>query len=220
MKTIILLPPSEGKNSGGEGKLESVQPTTLTLLKSIKDADPQKLYGLKEKALADAIETNKNILSSGLLPAIKRYKGVVYQGIDYNSLENKKLFCERIRIVSALFGLVRPDMKIPNYRLKIDKLDAAKLWRSVISDELKDCFIIDLLPQAHKKAVSYEKGVAVEFVIMKEGRKVPAGHSGKFIKGRFVRWLIENDVKNPKSFQEFSEDGFVWDGQCFVKYRE
>lgn len=220
MKTIILIPPSEGKNVGGEGKLQAVHPVTCELLSSIADAEPQKLYGLKEKALEEAIQVNNEVLSSGLLPTVERYKGVVYKGIDYNSLENKDLFDERVRIVSGLFGLVRPDENIPNYRLKIDKLDAAKLWKPIISELLKDCFVIDLLPQAHKKAVSYDNGIEVEFVIEKDGKKVPAGHNGKFIKGRFVRWLIENDIRNQESFSEFQEDGFVWDTKSFVKCLE
>jgi len=214
---LILIPPSEGKNKGGEGKLESIHPVTRELLSRVAGADSKKLYGLKGKALEDAIETNKQVLSSGLLPAIERYKGVVYQGIDFDSLDNKELFDERVRIVSGLFGLVRPSQQIPNYRLKIDKLDAAKLWKPVISEELKGCFVIDLLPQAHKKAISYDNGVVVDFVIVKDGERVPAGHNGKFIKGRFVRWLIKNDITNPKRFSDFQEDGFEWDGNVFIK---
>ncbi len=218
MKTIILIPPSEGKADGGDNKpLQSVSGVAASLIEAIKEADPNKLYGLKEKALEKAIAVNKDVLSSKTMPAIERYTGVVYDAIDYQTLKNKSDFDERVLIVSGLFGFVGPADLIPNYRLKIDKLKAAKLWRSSNSEQLKDTFVIDLLPQAHKKAVKYENGIAVEFVLKKAGKKMPAGHQGKHIKGRFVRWLIENNITDPKQFNDFKEEGYEWIGEIFLK---
>ena len=218
MKTVILIPPSEGKADGGSDKpLKSVSGITADLIEAIKSAEPKKLYGLKEKALEKAITANKDVLSSNTMPAIERYTGVVYDAIDYRTLQNKSEFDKKVLIVSGLFGLVAPTDLIPNYRLKIDKLKAAKLWLNCNSEQLKDTYVIDLLPQAHKKAVKYENGIAVEFVLMKAGKKKPAGHQGKHIKGRFVRWLIENNISDPKHFINFNENGYRWTGEVFLK---
>ncbi|WP_320007692.1 peroxide stress protein YaaA [Maridesulfovibrio sp.] len=218
MKTIILIPPSEGKADGGKNKpLKSVSGITADLIKAINEAEPKKLYGLKAKALENAIAVNKEVLESKTMPAIERYTGVVYDAIDYQTLKHKSDFDEKVLIVSGLFGLVRPTDLIPNYRLKIDKLKAAKLWLTSNSEQLKDKFIIDLLPQAHKKAVKYDHGIEVEFVLKKAGKKMPAGHQGKHIKGRFVRWLIESNVTDQTRFSEFTEDGYTWTGDTFLK---
>ncbi|WP_419780722.1 YaaA family protein [Maridesulfovibrio sp.] len=218
MKTIILIPPSEGKADGGKNKpLSSVSGITADLIEAIKEADPKKLYGLKEKALEKAIAVNKEILISKTMPAIDRYTGVVYDAIDYQTLKNKSDFNKKVLIISGLFGLVSPTDLIPNYRLKIDKLKAAKLWIDSNSEYLKNKFVIDLLPQAHKKAAKYENGIEVEFVLKKTGKKMPAGHQGKYIKGRFVRWLIENNVTNPKHFINFTEEDYKWTGEVFLK---
>ncbi len=218
MKVLILIPPSEGKADGGSQEaLQSVSGVTADLIDAIRHADPAKLYGLKGKALEKAIAVNRAVLESKTMPAIERYTGVVYDAIEYQTLKNKAVFDEKVRIVSGLFGLVRPTDLIPNYRLKIDKLKAAKLWVDVNSPQLNDAFVIDLLPQAHKKAVQYEHGIAVEFVLKKAGKKMPAGHQGKHIKGRFVRWLIENDITEPERFVEFKEDGYTWTGDSFLK---
>ncbi|WP_415713447.1 YaaA family protein [Maridesulfovibrio sp.] len=218
MKTIILLPPSEGKADGGnKPPLKSVSGITADLIEAIKEADPKKLYGLKEKALAKAVAVNDEILKSKTMPAIERYTGVVYDAIDYRTLKNKSDFDKKVLIVSGLFGLVSPADLIPNYRLKIDKLKAAKLWLDSNSEQLKDRFVIDLLPQAHKKAVKYDHGIEVEFVLKKAGKKMPAGHQGKHIKGRFVRWLIENNIADSKQFKDFKEEGYTWTGDFFLK---
>ncbi|WP_320172928.1 peroxide stress protein YaaA [Maridesulfovibrio sp.] len=218
MKTIILIPPSEGKAEGGHNEpLKAVSGITADLIEAIKEADPKKLYGLKEKALEKAITVNKEILSSRTMPAMERYTGVVYDAIEYKTLKNKSDFDQKVLIVSGLFGLVRPTDLIPNYRLKIDKLKAAKLWLNSNSEQLKDKFIIDLLPQAHKKTVKYDNGIEVEFVLKKAGKKMPAGHQGKHIKGRFVRWLIENNITDQKHFSDFTEEGYKWTGDVFLK---
>jgi len=218
MKTTILIPPSEGKADGGDNKpLASASSLTADLIEAIKKTDPKKLYGLKSKALDKAIAVNKELLSSGTMPAIERYTGVVYDAIDYQTLKNKADFDEKVLIISGLFGLVSPTDLIPNYRLKIDKLKSAKLWLDSNSEQLKDKFVIDLLPQAHKKAVKYNHGIEVEFVLKKAGKKMPAGHQGKHIKGRFVRWLIENNITDPNHFKDFNEEGYQWTGEIFLK---
>jgi cytoplasmic iron level regulating protein YaaA (DUF328/UPF0246 family) len=218
METIILIPPSEGKADGGHNKpLKSVSGIAADLIEAIKEADPIKLYGLKKTALEKAITVNKEVLTSKTMPAIERYTGVVYDAIDYQTLKNKSDFDKKVLIVSGLFGLVSPSDLIPNYRLKIDKLKAAKLWVNSNSEQLKNKFVIDLLPQAHKKAVKYDHGIEVEFVLKKAGKKMPAGHQGKHIKGRFVRWLIENNITDPKHFKDFMEEGYKWTGEYFLK---
>jgi len=218
MKTIILIPPSEGKAEGGTDKpLKSVTGVAADLIEAIGAADPEKLFGLKGKALEKAIAVSREVLNSKTMPTIERYTGVVYDAIDYQTLKNKSDFDEKVLIVSGLFGLLRPTDLIPNYRLKIDKLKAAKLWLNSNSERLKDAFVIDLLPQAHKKAVEYENGIEVEFVLKKAGKKMPAGHQGKHIKGRFVRWLIEKNVTDPKHFSDFKEEGYTWTGEVFLK---
>lgn len=218
MKTIILIPPSEGKADGGNNEpLKSVSGVAADLIEAIKEADPKKLYGLKEKALEKAVSVNKDVLNSKTMPAIERYTGVVYDAIDYQTLKNTSDFEKKVLIVSGLFGLVSPTDLIPNYRLKIDKLKAAQLWVNSNSERLKDAFVIDLLPQAHKKAVKYDHGIEVEFVLKKAGKKMPAGHQGKHIKGRFVRWLIENNINDPRHFKKFVEEGYTWTGENFLK---
>ena len=224
MKKIkILIPPSEGKLSGGKyEKLSTISDITKILINGInsyKD-DLSKLYGVTGKALEKAIRTNKNILSSMTLPAIERYSGVVYKAIDYNSIENKNLFDERVLILSALFGLLSPKEKIPDYKLKINKLDTTKLWKDELKGKLDDFFVIDLLPKTHRKVISYKDGIAVDFFITKNNIKKPSGHNGKYIKGRFVRWLIENDIRSPDEFHKFSEDGYIYNNatKSFIKY--
>ena len=222
-KFVILIPPSEGKTpDGNKPPLSEISKETqhiLGLWKNVPKNAWGKALGVKSKALDKAIEINKNILSAQTFPAIERYSGVVYDAIDYASLKpSAKIFFDKhVRIVSAVFGLLAPTDLIPNYKFKINNFGADKYWRAINKDRLKDTFVIDLLPQAHKKAVECIESHAIDFHFLKNGKKVPAGHHGKRVKGRFVRWLAEQGSVDEKTLKGFCEDGFKWTENGYSK---
>lgn len=221
-KLLILIPPSEGKVAGGTGKpLGEFDPQVRLIYDRLMAyrGDLSRFYGAKGKALEAARLANAQVSKSPTMPAIERYSGVVYDGIGYSTLsaQIQQFLNDHVRIISALFGFLSPQDLIPNYKFKIEKLDAASYWKPIISKELKGCFVIDLLPQAHQKAVSYEHGVKIDFIIVKNGKSVPAGHQGKLIKGKFIRWLCQNAVTDLEEFQRFKEDGFRFEGTSFVR---
>ena len=79
--------------------------------------------------------------------------------------------------------------------------------------------IFDLLPQVYRKAYTPNKKnvIKVEFIVENKGKKTSAGHYGKAVKGRFIRFLAENSVQNIKEFKNFEYDGFKWETDHFVK---
>jgi len=216
---IILIPPSEGKiEQGNISPLKDIKEPTLSLIKKIQSQKEnlEKFYGLKEKALNKAIKINQDIQQAKTCFALERYDGVVYKAIDLQSIKNKRDL-GLIHIFSPLFGIIRSDQPIPNYKFKIDKLGALSLWKPINRVFLNNKFIIDLLPKAYDGAIEYQEGIKVEFILLKQGKKMPAGHQGKHIKGRFIRWMIETKSYTPKEFNEFSEDGYKWKDNHFEK---
>ncbi len=219
---VILIPASEEKNEGGNlAPLGQPSKEVQYMVEALRRyrGDWERLLGVRGEALVAAIEANKNILLSPTMSAIERYCGEIYQQIDYFSLSDsaRRFFDEHVRIVSPVFGLLKPREPIPNYRLRIDKLSAARYWRMILAEVLEDHYVIDLLPVVFKRAVPYEKGISVDFVIIKDGKEISAEPSTRAIKGRFVRFLCENKISDPKEFSQFDEDGFKWDWLVFVK---
>lgn len=217
---LILIPPSEGKQKGGSYtpiNLNELQECMLEKLEHYT-GDHSHLLGVKEKALEQAILANNTIRTSLTLPAIKRYTGVVYQGINYDDMsESAKKYCNKhVRIMSALFGLIEPLTLIPNYKFKIGTLGATKFWGENNNID-KKYFVIDLLPKSHKKAVTYDTGIQIDFYRKRFGAIAPAGHEGKLVKGKFVRWLCEQQCFNKHQLKDFKEDGYRWTGKYFLK---
>ena len=53
--------------------------------------------------------------------------------------------------------------------------------------------------------------------VIKKGRKTAAGHFGKAVKGKFIRFLAQNNIKSIDQFDKFEYDGFKWNGEQFIK---
>ncbi|MBI1318452.1 MAG: peroxide stress protein YaaA [Candidatus Hydrogenedens sp.] len=224
---FILLPPSEGKTDDpGEGQFRAAYPEyahdaepLLRRMKALKaDALPS-YYGLRDPVSARSVHlANLKCLDAGMLPALQRYTGVVYQHLEYKTLRQKAAARERILVVSALFGLVQGGDGLPWYRAPMTP-EAIRYWRPINASRLETLAkgrpVVSLLPQAHAKAVAYQPLINIDF--RTAGGAKSAGHFGKAIKGKFVRFLIENKVTRPEDFKHFNEDGYRFDGSNFVK---
>lgn len=223
----ILLPPSEGKSvEPGAGSFRKNCPdrvgevqTVINYLGGLSEVEQQALYGLKsaEKA-AEAHASNLTALDAPCLKAMARYTGVVYDHIDLSSLPRSGAASRRILIVSALFGLVEGDTALPYYKLSMTPW-LARHWCPLNSKRIallaKGRPVLNLLSQGYARAVTYPSLVTVDFRV--EGGSKAAGHFGKAIKGRFVRWVLENGVKSVRDFHGFREDGYQFDGTNFIR---
>lgn len=178
---LILLPPSEGKASGGSGQVWS--PGTMAvdlddrrakvaaaLRRAMRAnaASRSKLLGVKGEALAVATAANRSLASAPTLPAIERYSGVLYGALDVAALDRRSRtrLGTSVLVVSGLWGLVAPDDPIPDYKLKMGASlpGLGKLstwWRPAIDDALVELMsgagrgpVWNLLPQEHDAAWS------------------------------------------------------------------
>lgn len=238
----ILLPPSEGKAGGGDddrswlaiaddpthnafGQLNDVR---LQVIHALQEAlsQPQtalsKLFGVKDERLATAIATNADLPNGPLLPAIRRYTGVLFDYLDYEGMapETRRAFDERTILFSGLWGLLRPGDLIPDYKLKINASlpEVGRLstfWKPHISALLNPLlagFVVwDLLPNAHSRAWDGKSEMAahwqVKFVqrVEKKGETSyrTVSHWSKALKGALVRFICAHDVTDPDPFVDF-----------------
>ena len=219
---LILLPPSEGKASGGEGapldlgslSFESLNPTRARLAKALVQLSrrprvARKLLGVKGAALEHARTDNANLEIGPTTQAIDRYTGVMYDAIDYRSLDDsaRESFSQTVIIMSGLFGMVRPFDMIPAYKLKMGARlvrgkTCAAVWKPLISKSLAneaDCGVVwDLLPNEHSAAwdpakVPHETRFTVKFLERRaDGQIKTVTHLSKLLKGALVRHLVNN----------------------------
>ena len=226
----ILIPPSEGK--------AKVKPLDITfnktnfifekevrqvvrLLELIDNEDLKSIYGTSKEKATMFHRQNEDIFHSRCARAINRYTGVVYQHLDWESLskEAKNYMEKNVLIFSGLFGMTSPQTLIPDYKLKMNVLSLQYHWNPILTEALsKEELIFDLLPQVYRKAYTPSKNVIkVEFIVENKGKKTSAGHYGKAVKGKFIKFLSENQITNINDFKGFEYDDFKWDGDHFME---
>ena len=177
---LILLPPSEGKNSPESGKR-----LNLTSLVAAEE-----LHDLR----ATEIEAHRNLDLTPCRPAHEIYSGVLYQALDWQGLsQTAKARGEKsILIISALFGLVAMDDVIPTYKAKIK----SATWRSAISeylDDRGDDLIIDARSSTYQGVWTPppSKTVAIRVFQIKAGKKSVITHMSKKYRGELTRLLLQ-----------------------------
>jgi len=226
----ILIPPSEGKAKIKPQEVKfsdtnfvfgrSVK-QVVRLLNLIDNEDLRSIYGTSQEKSELFHRQNEDIFKSRCAPAIDRYTGVVYQHLDWNSLTNeaKEYMKKNVFIFSGLFGMTTPSTLIPDYKLKMNVLSLQYHWTPILTEALKsEDLIFDLLPQVYRKAYSPNKNtIQIEFKVEGKGSTRSAGHFGKAVKGKFIRFLSMNQIEDIKDFKDFEYDGFKWNGECFIK---
>ena len=150
-----------------------------------------------------------------LLPAWRRYSGVVWAGLDPGTLSVADR--RRVLVPSALYGLTTAADPVADYRLKflvaLGRLGRlSSFWRPSITPALAarahGRVVFDLLPAEHAHALdlAHLGGVArvvrVRFV-GPDGRRA-VGHEAKTAKGQLARALLDGGIE--------AADGFVRDG--------
>lgn len=132
--------------------------------------------------------------------AIARYNGVMYSAIDYDamSLHAKHIFDRHFLICSGMYGLVRPQDEIANYKLPIETKGLSHFWKEKITQTLNESefdIIVDVLPGSYKKMIDWKKlhkkVVVVDFFEEKDGKKKKMTHGVKTVKGAWIKNLCE-----------------------------
>ena len=211
---LLLLPPSEGKAPGGRGRpldlaglshpsLTPVRERVLQVLQTAAREDPEALQG----ALAcPAAEVAKDavLTTSGTLPALRRYTGVVYEALSYGTLSpaGRRRAGSSLRVASALFGLLAPTDRIPAYRLSggtslpgLGSLAAA--WRPVLEPELAAHrgLVVDLRSGPYAALARVPDAVQVRVLRESDGVRTVVSHDNKYTKGRLARELCERGAR-------------------------
>jgi cytoplasmic iron level regulating protein YaaA (DUF328/UPF0246 family) len=210
---IVLLPPSETKQVGGDGpplRLETLGSPELGSLRAhlvdeliaLAADRPASRKALGISASQDAeIDRNAALLSAPTLSAINRYTGVLYDALDIESLRGATASRARARLAvgSALFGLLRADDAVPAYRLSAtSKLPGgqslAARWRPmlepVLAELARDELIVDLRSGSYAALGRLPGAVEVDVLAEhSDGHRTVVSHFNKAHKGKLARAL-------------------------------
>ena len=160
--------------------------------------------------------------------AVLAFKGDVYTGLDASALsENRLAYTQsHLRILSGLYGLLRPLDLMQPYRLEMGlKLTTKKgenlyqFWGEKITDALNvllakqdEPVLINLASNEYFKSVQKKnldgRLITPEFKDWKNGKYKMISFFAKKARGLMVRYAIDHNIQKAEVLQNFDYDGY------------
>ena len=151
------------------------------------------------------------------------FSGDTYTGLDASSLTSQELSYaqDHLRILSGLYGVLRPLDRIQPYRLEMGRKIATNsgstlyaYWGDRIGNELdlvSDGIVINLASNEYFKAVGKNMKSRIITPSFKEDRNGELKMIGFFAKkarGAMARFIIKNNIKKSEDLKGFNIDGY------------
>ena len=165
--------------------------------------------------------------------ALLAFKGDVYTGLDAESFKSDdfKFAQKHLRILSGLYGLLRPLDLMQAYRLEMGtKLKTDKgqnlyeFWDLDITEglnkqlkKIKSEYLINLASNEYFKSVKVKnlnaEVITPAFKDFKNGEYKMLGVYAKKARGMLSRYIIQNKLTDPEELKSFAEDGYRFNKQ-------
>jgi len=162
-----------------------------------------------------------------LRPALWAYRGDVYKGMyaDQLSQDDARWANERLRVMSGLYGVLRPYDAMSPYRLEMKlklPVDGAKhlydFWGDTLAralDEVSGGIIVNLSSDEYSRPVikySTSRIVTPVFMDHKPNGKVgPVPIYSKMMRGVMARWIIAHRIDTPEALKDFDGFSYIYD---------
>lgn len=238
---ITLISPAKTLDYNTDGNFSSTKPRlvddTLRLVDTLKKKNSKKLQDLMSisKPLADEnVERYQNFTpeftSDNSKPAILAFKGDVYLGLEAENFkkEDMEFAQDHVRILSGLYGLLRPLDLMQPYRLEMGtslKTTRGKnlyeFWKDRITQLLnedltshKEKIIINLASQEYFKAVKTKKLNAdilnINFKEERDGELKFISFNAKKARGYMTKYIVENKIDTVEHLKGFDTEGYYF----------
>lgn len=207
-----------------------------TIQKTLKKKKPKQLMQLMDisEKLAD-LNWQRNqdwtlpFTRENARQAVYTFDGDVYTGLDVYSIPTEKVVVlqDKLRILSGLYGLLKPLDLIQAYRLEMGtsiaigtKNNLYEFWKKTITDTLnkelsKDELFINLASNEYFSVVDVKKlkvpVITPEFKDYKDGKLKMISFFAKKARGMMVRYIIDTDAETIEDLKGFNYEGYAFD---------
>lgn len=168
-------------------------------------------------------------------PAIYAFNGDVYQGLDAYSISENNLekLQDTLRILSGLYGVLKPLDLIQPYRLEMGtqlkigrKKNLYDFWKQSVTDFLNDELeegelFINLASNEYFGAVDEKKlktnVITPVFKDWKNDKLKVISFFAKKARGSMVRYILDTDAKTLEDIKGFNLDEYIYSKEHTLK---
>jgi cytoplasmic iron level regulating protein YaaA (DUF328/UPF0246 family) len=237
---LITLSPSKGQDfetpapSRKHSKPVALKDSEILIkeLRKIKQKDLQSLMTISENIAelnVDRYKTFKTPFNTkNAKQAIYAFKGDVYSGIDVDNFDDDDLAYaqDHLRILSGLYGCLRPLDLIQPYRLEMKtKLhnprgdNLYQFWGESITEKLnkelvkqEDPTLVNLASNEYFKSVKPKmlkgKLLNINFKDTRDGKTRVVALFAKRARGMMADYIIRNRIEKPADLKKFKQGGY------------
>ncbi|MGB7414954.1 MAG: peroxide stress protein YaaA [Thermosynechococcaceae cyanobacterium] len=241
---LMVISPSKTLDFEGQRHSKYTVPVKLDQsqqlidrLKTLNPEDISQLMGVSSK-LADLNHKRYQTFQFPFTPANSRqallaFKGDVYKGIEIDQYNDQDLdFAQKhLRILSGLYGILKPLDLIQPYRLEMGtKLvnesgqNLYEFWGHQIADNLNADFeqderktLVNLASNEYYKAIQLEhlqmSTLNIFFKENKKGTYKTIALFAKRARGLMVNYVIKNRLSEPNDLKAFDIEGYQFNPQ-------
>ena len=207
--------------------LRTMPPAQIGSLMSISDS-------LAQLNVARYASWSKKFTPDNSRPAMLAFDGDVYEGLDARSLSARQLDWaqKHLRILSGLYGLLRPLDLMQPYRLEMGTRLATKrgkdlyaFWGDQITEALNESLtvakaqaLVNLASEEYFKSVKPAKldrpVITPVFEEWKGGGYKIVSFFAKRARGLMARYAIEHKLTKPEQLKDFDSEGYGFDAKA------
>ncbi len=162
-------------------------------------------------------------------PAIYAFNGDVYRGLDAYNIPTNKLdkLQDTVRIISGLYGLLKPLDLIQPYRLEMGtkfpvgkKKNLYEFWQKMVTQALNEELIdgelfLNLASNEYFKAIDTKAlkvpVIHINFKEFKSGQYKTIAIYAKLARGLMTRFIIDTDAETLDDIKKFNYEGYAYD---------
>ncbi len=206
----------------------------ITELKKLSPQEVANLMGLSDQLAALNVgryrDWSKKFTEENSKPAIYAFNGDVYDGFDAKTLNAKAIdFAQdHIRILSGLYGALRPLDLMQPYRLEMGTSfknvrgkDLYDFWGERVTDSLRHILetqkkpvLLNLASEEYFKVLQAKNLdcpiISPVFQDAKDGKYKIISFYAKRARGLMARYVVENRVTDPADLKGFNLDGYKY----------
>ena len=236
---LVLLSPSKNLHNKPREAHRISQPRmpeeTLKLIEALRKQTPkslQKLMSINEKLANLNVKRYHQFVwphtIENAFTAIYSFRGEVYLGLESNTFNESTAdeADKRIRILSGLYGLLRPLDLIQPYRLEMGtelKVGKAKnlyeFWGSKIIELLNEDLekskskeVINLASQEYSASILEDKlkvpVIDIQFLEDRNGKLQFLSYNAKRSRGWMSRYIVDKKIMKSKDLCKFDLKGY------------
>lgn len=184
----------------------------------------QKTLGCSEALAELNFERYQNFNDVSRMQALRYFDGIAFKALDVASLSETEyeFLANHLRILSGLYGILRPTDLISPYRLEMktkiqiaDNINLYAFWSDLLYKSLsRDSagIIVNLASKEYSQCIENyltdETYITCTFKVDKgKGLKVQST-AAKQARGHMVRWIAQNKIQTPYELTRFDVDGY------------